>query len=92
MVNILGVKKSKHILPEKLFDKYNFLFNDELRIKEMLKKHLNYTGSSVAESILDNFENELQNFVKILPIDFENVLLERISKETDSKVINLWQK
>ena len=92
MVNILGVKKSKHILPEKLFDKYNFLFNDELRIKEMLKKHLNYTGSSVAESILDNFENELQNFVKILPIDFENVLLERISKETDSKVVNLWQK
>ncbi len=92
MVNVLGVKKSKHILPEKLFDKYNFLFNDELRIKEMLKKHLNYTGSSVAEAILDNFENELQNFVKILPIDFENVLLERISKETDSKVINLWQK
>ena len=58
----------------------------------MLKKHLNYTGSSVAESILDNFENELQNFVKILPIDFENVLLEKISKETDSKVVNLWQK
>ena len=58
----------------------------------MLKKHLNYTGSSVAESILDNFESELQNFVKILPIDFENVLLERISKETDSKVVNLWQK
>ena len=53
-------QKSKHILPEKLFDKYNFLFNDELRIKEMLKKHLNYTGSSVAESILDNFENELR--------------------------------
>ena len=70
----------------------NFLFNDELRTKEMLKKHLNYTGSSIAESILDNFENELQNFVKILPIDFENVLLERISKETDSKVVNLWQK
>ena len=58
----------------------------------MLKKHFNYTGSSVAKSIIDNFENELQNFVKILPIDFENVLLERISKETDSKVINLWQK
>ena len=25
MVNIFSVKKSKHILPEKLFDKYNFL-------------------------------------------------------------------
>ena len=57
-----------------------------------IRDSLNYTGSSVAKSILDNFENELQNFVKILPTDFENVLLERISKETDSKVVNLWQK
>ena len=92
MVNILSVKKSKHILPEKLFDKYNFLFNDELRIKEMLKKHLNYTGSEIAKRILENFESELKNFIKVLPIDFENVLTDKIEKEIDSKVVNLWQK
>ena len=92
MVNIFSVKKSKHILPEKLFDKYNFLFNDELRIKEMLKKHLSYTGSSVAKRILENFDSELENFIKVLPIDFENVLLDKIDKEIDSKVVNLWQK
>ena len=92
MVNILKVKKSKHILPEKLFDKYNYLFNDDLRIKELLKRHLNYTGSIVAKRILENFDEEVNNFVKILPIDFENVLSKKIEKETNLKVVNLWQK
>ena len=92
MVNILEIKKNKHILPEKLFDKYNFLFNDDLRIKEMLKKHVNYTGSLQAKKILENFDEELSNFVKILPMDFEEVLSKKIEKELDSKVINLWQK
>ncbi len=92
MINILKVKKSKHILPEKLFDKYNFLFNDDLRIKELLKRHLNSTGSLVAKRILENFDEELNNFVKVLPMDFEDVLLKKIEKEKDLKVVNLWQK
>ena len=92
MVNISKVKKTKHILPEKLFDKYNFLFNDDLRIKEMLKRHYNSTGSIIAKRILENFDEELKNFVKILPMDFENVLSKRIENEKDLKVVNLWQK
>ncbi len=92
MVNMTEIKKNKHILPEKLFDKYNFLFNDDLRIKEMLKNHANYTGSLEAKRILENFDEELKNFVKILPIDFENVLTNKIENELDSKVVSLWQK
>ena len=34
----------------------------------------------------------INNFVKILPIDFENVLSKKIEKETNLKVVNLWQK
>ena len=34
----------------------------------------------------------LFRFTILIPVDFENVLSERISKETDSKVVNLWQK
>ena len=92
MVNVLQVKKTKHVLPEKLFDKYNFLFNDDLRIKEMLKRHYNSTGSTIAKKILENFDEELNNFVKILPMDFENVLSKRIENEKNLKVVNLWQK
>jgi glutamate synthase (NADPH/NADH) large chain len=92
MVKTLSIKKTKHILPEKLFDKYNFLFNDELRIKEMLKKHINYTNSSKAKRIMENIDKELKNFVKVLPMDFENVLEKKIQSETNLKVVNLWQK
>ena len=92
MVNILKVKKNKHILPEKLFDKYNYLFNDDLRIKEMLKRHFNFTGSLIAKKILENFDEELNNFVKVLPKDFENVLSKKIQSENKLKVVNLWQK
>ena len=62
-----------------------------MRIKELLKRHLNYTGSLVAKRILENFDEEVNNFVKILPIDFENVLSKKIEKETNLKVVNLWQ-
>ena len=92
MVNILKVKKTKHVLPEKIFDKYNFLFNDDLRIKEMLKRHYNSTGSKMAKRILENFDEELNNFVKVLPMDFENVLSKRIENDKNLKVVNLWQK
>ena len=46
----------------------------------------------IAKRILENFDEELKNFVKILPMDFENVLSKRIENEKDLKVVNLWQK
>ena len=61
--------------------------------KEMLKRHVNYTNSSKAKLIMDNLDNELKKFVKVLPVDFKKVLL---SKEDNfkekSKDQNLWQK
>ncbi|MEL0124845.1 MAG: glutamate synthase large subunit [Alphaproteobacteria bacterium] len=78
---------------DKIFDKYNFLENDELRIKEMLKRHVNYTNSSKAKMIMDNLENELKKFVKVLPVDFKKVLLSKDDNfEEKSKDNNLWQK
>ena len=58
----------------------------------MVEKHFSNTGSKVAKKILENFDVELKNFVKVLPIDFENVLLKKIQNERDKKVVNLWQK
>ena len=78
---------------DKIFDKYNFLENDELRIKEMLKRHVNYTNSSKAKLIMDNLDNELKKFVKVLPVDFKKVLLSREDNfKEKSKDQNLWQK
>tara|TARA_B100001248_G_scaffold85838_1_gene62586 strand:- start:1245 stop:1730 length:486 start_codon:yes stop_codon:yes gene_type:complete len=78
---------------DKIFDKYNFLENDELRIKEMLKRHVNYTNSSKAKMIMDNLDNELNKFVKVLPVDFKKVLLSKDDNfEEKSQDDNLWQK
>jgi len=41
---------------------------------ELLNKHLNYTGSAIAEHILDNWNAELAHFVKVMPKALKEVL------------------
>ena len=48
--------------------------NDKEVIKEMLEKHLKYTGSKKAEEVLADFDNEINNFVKVIPIDYKKVV------------------
>ncbi|MBE5896531.1 MAG: glutamate synthase large subunit [Lachnospiraceae bacterium] len=43
-------------------------------LKSMLKKHLKYTGSKKAKKILDDFDNELQYFKKIIPGDYKRLV------------------
>jgi glutamate synthase (NADPH) large chain len=45
---------------------------DELR--EMISEHYRYTHSSVAGFILDDFDNQLKNFVKVFPKDYKKAL------------------
>jgi glutamate synthase (NADPH/NADH) large chain len=45
---------------------------DEL--KTMIADHFSNTKSTVAKFILDDFENQLKNFVKVFPRDFKKVL------------------
>lgn len=47
---------------------------DADRLKGMLEKHAANTGSDIAQAILDNFEEELERFVKVIPIDYEKVV------------------
>lgn len=43
-------------------------------IREMLEKHLEYTGSDTAEAVLGAFETESKKFVKVIPCDYEKVM------------------
>jgi len=45
---------------------------DELR--EMVQRHLQYTGSRVAEMVLNNWEQSVDQFVKVLPDDYKRIL------------------
>jgi glutamate synthase (NADPH/NADH) large chain len=50
---------------------------DILDVKEMVSRHHAYTGSTVAKFVLDDFENQLRNFVKVFPKDYKKVLSEK---------------
>ena len=47
---------------------------DKLELKEILEKHLKYTGSKKAKKVLDNFEEYLPKFKKIIPVDYKKLL------------------
>ncbi|HEY4967757.1 MAG TPA: glutamate synthase-related protein, partial [Puia sp.] len=50
---------------------------DIREMKEMISRHHAYTGSTVAKFVLEDFENQLRNFVKVFPKDFKKVLSEK---------------
>ncbi|MCF8259636.1 MAG: glutamate synthase large subunit [Melioribacteraceae bacterium] len=50
---------------------------DERELRKLIENHLNYTGSKVAEDILADWNNEIKNFIKIFPIDYQRVLKEQ---------------
>lgn len=51
-------------------DDINFLHN-------MITKHYAYTNSTVASFILDDFENQQKNFIKVFPSDYKKVLKQK---------------
>jgi glutamate synthase domain-containing protein 2/glutamate synthase domain-containing protein 1/glutamate synthase domain-containing protein 3 len=59
---------------------------DKGTLKTMLERHKKYTNSDIAAAILDNFDKELKNFVKVIPTDYKKVVTildEELSKGTD---------
>ena len=51
--------------------------NDIIELKTLIQNHHAYTGSSVAESILNTWKTSLADFVKVMPTDYKRVLAER---------------
>jgi glutamate synthase (NADPH) large chain len=54
--------------------------DDKNEIFSMIQKHFEYTGSTVAKFVLDDFNNQLKNFVKVFPTDYKKALLSQKSK------------
>jgi glutamate synthase (ferredoxin) len=50
-------------------------YQEEIAIvKGLLREHLEYTGSAVAERLLKDWDNAVQTFVKVMPTDYKRVL------------------
>ena len=44
---------------------------DETELREMIEKHLEYTGSDVARGILEDWPGSVLKFVKVIPKDYK---------------------
>jgi len=49
-------------------------------LRTLISNHLRYTGSTVAQQILDNWEASLKQFVKVMPTDYKRVLTDMAAK------------
>ncbi|MFP6583499.1 MAG: glutamate synthase large subunit [Candidatus Hydrogenedentota bacterium] len=58
-------------------------YESKPELKMMLKKHLKYTGSTLAQSILDNWEESLPKFKRVMPRDYARVLRELNAREEE---------
>ncbi|MBD1575318.1 glutamate synthase large subunit [Vibrio sp. S11_S32] len=50
---------------------------DKALLRDMLTKHVDYTGSSVAKGFLNDFDANLAQMVKVMPRDYKAVMLKR---------------
>ena len=55
--------------------------DDETLIRKLLLNHLDSTSSTVAECILEDFTREKRRFVKVMPIEYKRVLMEKAMNE-----------
>ena len=56
-------------------------------LKRMIQDHFDYTGSTVARFVLDDFDNQLKNFIKVFPKDYKKVLQAEILAAVPAKHI-----
>ena len=54
---------------------------DIAAVRRLIEDHLAYTGSANARRVLDNWDEMLPKFVKVMPIDYKRALAERAAKE-----------
>ena len=54
---------------------------DESDLFKLISNHFKYTNSSTAEKIINNWENSLSSFIKVMPNDYKRVLEELKNKE-----------
>jgi len=62
--------------------RHSFSQNDEKILHQMITRHVHYTNSAKGRAILDNWNDSLSKFVKVMPVDYKRALAER---ETEQK-------
>ena len=56
-------------------------------LKSLISKHQQYTGSTVAEALLKDWDRSLKQFVKVMPSDYKRVLQEMAAKKAKTEAV-----
>ena len=62
-------------------------FEDVEELRALIRSHHQFTGSTVAENILAQWPDVLDQFVKVMPIDYKRVLMEQLRKGQEVEVV-----
>jgi len=57
-------------------------WEDKATLRRMIEKHVEYTNSAIGTEILNNWDEHLPYFVKVIPVDYRKVL-ERLQDQQD---------
>jgi glutamate synthase (NADPH/NADH) large chain len=60
---------------------------DAERLRILVERHLLFTGSARARSLLDNWDAELVHFVKVMPRDYRRALLDLKAEQEAAKTV-----
>src|SRR6202789_3862409 len=60
---------------------------DAERLRILVERHLLFTGSERSRTLLDNWDAELTNFVKIVPRDYRRALLDLKPEQDAAKTV-----
>ena len=58
-------------------------------LHELIRKHYHYTGSHLAGKILDNWDKQVDEFIRIVPIEYKKVLQEEQMKKLQQKIAEM---
>ncbi|MBT7443093.1 MAG: glutamate synthase large subunit [Methylococcales bacterium] len=58
---------------------------DAARLKGLIEQHLHHTNSARAKAILDDWDNMLGKFVKVMPVDYRRALNEMLKKKSNAR-------
>ena len=64
----------------------DMLYHDAARLRVLLERHNLHTGSKRASDILDNWEDAIGRFVKVMPRDYANALKQLETERLDAIV------
>ena len=62
---------------------------DRKELHELIRQHYLYTGSHLARTILDDWNRYVDDFIKVIPIEYKHVLQEERLRALQEKVQNI---